>query len=78
MEPELVVPALVQHLGATNISMHYRGFTIDALAKFGERAKEAVPHLLPFLNDADEDNRSSATNALKAIDADAAAKAGVK
>ncbi|HWQ91319.1 MAG TPA: HEAT repeat domain-containing protein [Clostridia bacterium] len=78
MEPELVVPALVQHLVATNISMHYRGTTIDALARFGEQGKEAVPHLIPFLTDTDEGNRFSATNALKTIDADAAAKAGVR
>jgi HEAT repeat protein len=78
MRPELVVPALVQHLIATNISMHWRGTTIDALARFGEKAKEAVPELIPFLSDADEDNRSIATNALRAIDADAAAKARIR
>ena len=78
MEPELVVPVLVQQLVATNISMRYRGTTIGALAEFGERAKEAVPHLIPFLTDADEDKRASATNALKTIDAVAAAKAGVR
>lgn len=78
MEPALVVPAIVTNLTATNISMRYRGTTIAALGKFGEHAKAAVPFIVPFLNDADEDNRSEATNALKAIDSEAAAKLGVK
>jgi hypothetical protein len=37
-----------------------------------------VTCLIPFLNDSDEDTRSTATNALKAIDPEAAATAGVK
>lgn len=78
MEPALVVPVLVSNLTATNISMRYHGTTIIALGKFGEHAKPAIPSIVAFLNDENEDNRSAATNALRLIDPEAAAKAGVK
>jgi len=52
--------------------------TINNLSALGTNAEPAVPALLKFLTDADEGIRSSATKALKAIDAEAAAKAGVK
>jgi HEAT repeat protein len=78
MEPEITVPALVQHLVATNFSMHYRGTTINALARFGEQAKAAVPYIVPFLTDADEDIRSEATNALNAIDVTIAGRMSIK
>ena len=71
-EPQLVVPALVEKLIVTNSPLQLRVATIDALASFGERAKIALPYLIPFLSDSDEYVRSSATNAVMAIDSSAA------
>jgi len=45
---------------------------------FGPDARIAVPALVELLNDPDLEVRGRATNALKAIDPEAAAKAGVK
>ena len=77
MEPDLVVPALIEKLGALEASS-YRGTVMSALGRFGKLATPAIPAILPFLHDADNNIRTEATNALKAIDAEAAAKAGVK
>jgi HEAT repeat protein len=75
MRPELVVPVLATNLSATNVILPT---TINALAAFGEAAKPAVPILLTFLNQENDYVREATTNALKAIDPEAAAKAGVK
>jgi hypothetical protein len=77
MEPALVVPVLIERLSSSN-AMRYRGTTIYALSKFGEHAKSAIPFIVPYLSDGNDDTRSEATNAIKAIDPEAAAKAGVK
>ena len=75
-EPEQVVPVLMN-------ALHHRDdyenfFAVDALAKFGPDAKGALPALVAFLNDQWSDqNRLSVIDALKAIDPEAAAKAGV-
>ena len=50
----------------------------DALRLFGSDAKTAVPALVDLLKDPDADVRKEAGSALKAIDPEAAAKAGVK
>jgi hypothetical protein len=73
----LVVPVLVEKLAAPNTTL-WRGYVMDALGSFGESAKPAIPFIVPRLKDANIDNRSAATNALNAIEADAAAKAGLK
>jgi HEAT repeat len=49
---------------------------INYFGAMGPNAAPAVPALVKFLSDPDEDVRISATNALKAIDPKAAAKAG--
>jgi hypothetical protein len=49
-----------------------------SLGQFGAQAKPAVPILISLLNDPHMSIRSAVTNALKKIDPDAAAKAGVK
>ena len=49
-----------------------------ALRQFGPEAKPAVPKLVQLLSDVEAAIRSEATNALKAIDPQAAAQAGVK
>ena len=75
MRPELVVPVLARNLSPTNVILPT---TINALAAFGEAAKPSVPILLTFLNQENDYVREAATNALKAIDPEAAAKGGVK
>lgn len=75
-DPQLVVPALMKCLtdkeGLDNQSAIY------ALSRFGADAKAAVPLLIKLLNDSDQYVRDAAKDALKAIDPEAAAKAGVQ
>jgi HEAT repeat protein len=73
---ETVVPALVSNLMDSDVSARMR--KAEALGKFGEEARLALPALTRLLEDEDPDVRASATNALLAIDPQAAAKAGVK
>jgi HEAT repeat protein len=75
MEPEVVVPILMKTLNPTNDIL---STTITVLGEFGESAKPAVPALLRYLNNTDQYIRYVTTNALKQIDPEAAAKAGVK
>jgi HEAT repeat protein len=75
--PALVVPVLREKLAAPN-TMFWRGIVMQALSSYGGNAKEAISSLEPFLKDADRFVRSAATNAIKAVEADAAAKAGLK
>jgi HEAT repeat protein len=75
MRPELVVPVLATNLSPTNVILPT---TINALAAFGSAATSTVPVLLTFLNQENDYVREAATNALKAIDPEAAAKAGIK
>jgi HEAT repeat protein len=55
-----------------------RGVAIESLVEFGAQAKPAVPTLIGLLTDSEAYIRHDASNALKEIDPDAAAKAGVK
>jgi HEAT repeat protein len=76
-EPERVVPVLIRALKEPDIDVQTKA--VSALEHFGLDAKPAVPALLellsrPFVMV----DRTLVTNALKAIDLDAAAKAGVK
>jgi HEAT repeat protein len=74
--PELCVPALIPLLGDPNVLT--RRNALEALAKFGPDAKPAVPNIIESLEDLDYYARVSATNALKLIDPEAAAKTGIK
>jgi HEAT repeat protein len=73
--PELVVPVLCDSL------KDKRSFVsvcaVQALGDFGAGAKPAIPALVKLLQDQNSDIRANATNALKKIDPEAAAKAGV-
>lgn len=79
-DPERVIPILVKLLDAPQNPQHaviIRAVAIWSLRQFGAQAKPAVPSLLKLLNDSHASIRSDVTNALKAIDPEAAAKAGV-
>jgi HEAT repeat protein len=75
-EPERVIPILIENLGAPDQGLR-RG-ALWSLRRFGGAAKSAVPNLLKLFDDPDAGVRSEATNLVKAIDLEAAAKAGVK
>jgi HEAT repeat protein len=80
-EPQRVIPILVELLETPQSLQHsviLRGDAIWSLRQFGAKAKSAVPSLLRLLNEAEPSLRSEVTNALLAIDPEAAAKAGVK
>jgi hypothetical protein len=78
-EPGLVVPLLVNAIGASNIiTDRLTATVITTIGQFGEEAKEAIPTIIRHLNDEDITVRNASTNALKAIDLEAADKAGVK
>jgi HEAT repeat protein len=80
-QPEQVIPILVEFLDKPQNPQHVliiRSDAIWALREFGPQAKSAIPSLLRYLNDEDGGIRSHVTNALIAIDPEAAAKAGVK
>jgi hypothetical protein len=76
--PTLVVPVLTNAVHDPSLSVRFSA--IQSLGMFGQDAKLAVPALVEFLNTSHDDTsvRELATNALKAIDPEAAAKAGVK
>jgi hypothetical protein len=75
-EPSLVVPALSKCLSDTNSDV--RTFAAQGLGWYEAEARQAVPALVPLLRDPNGNVRLVATNALKAIDPQAAAKAGVE
>jgi HEAT repeat protein len=75
-EPELVVPALTKFL--KDPDREVRASTISSLELFGSDAKPAVSALVQSLNDQNGLVRKLAKSALKKIDPEAAAKAGLK
>jgi HEAT repeat protein len=81
LEPERAIPVLVRLLDEAQNQPHcerIRDNAMSGLRQFRALAKPAIPTLLRLLNDANEDTRWQATNALMDIDPEAAAKAGVK
>jgi len=76
VDPELVAPALAPSLSGTD--MVARLLAARGLQHFGTNAQRVVPALVRLLGDPSERVRFDATNALKAIAPEAAAKAGVK
>jgi HEAT repeat protein len=75
-EPDQVVPVLIESLHDPDLSVQLSA--LASLGDFGPEAKLAVPVLVELLNATDEYVRGDVTNALKAIDPEAAAKAGIK
>jgi len=77
VDPEVVVPALVTALHDPYAGVGIK--SVGALEDFGPEAKGTVPAVLEFLKSQDDcDYRSLTTNALKKIDPEAAATAGVE
>jgi HEAT repeat protein len=76
-EPDRVVPVLMSALADPNANVHI--CAVQALENFGPNAKPAVTTLMEWLHDPAHDvsAREYATKALRAIDPDAAAKAGI-
>ena len=77
-DPERVVPFLLQYVNGPRKDWNYNAPAMDALGRYRERARSAVPAILPFLSAPDESHRSSADAALCAIDPQAAARAREK
>jgi HEAT repeat protein len=55
-----------------------RTYAAAALGEFGTNGKSAVGPLVEMLSETNQDARNAVTKALKAIDPEAAARAGVK
>jgi len=70
------IPALINLLRDANSFTRWQGALF--LERFGTDSQGAVPTLIPLLSDSHADVRRAVTNALKAIDPEAAAKAGIK
>jgi hypothetical protein len=80
-DPDRVIPILVEFLDKPQNpqqSVTLRHNALWSLRQFGPQAKSAVPSLLRLLNDEHEILRWEATNGLRVIDPEAAAKVGVK
>ena len=75
-EPKLVVPVLTRCLKESEPSV--RECAGQVLMGFHSDAEAAVPALVDLLKDPDRDVRQMAEEALKAIDPETAAKAGIK
>jgi HEAT repeat protein len=76
VEPNRVLPVLTNALHDTNVSVQL--YAVGALRDFGPNAKLAVPALFEYLSHAASPYRLEIDSALKAIDPQAAAKAGIK
>ncbi len=74
--PSEVVPVLVKFLSHTNVQVRIE--VAEGLGNFEAEARQTVPALVQLLSDRNGIVRESATNTLKKIDPEAAAKAGVK
>ena len=75
-EPETVIPVLITRLEDTDVNV--REQAANALRRFGKPARSSVPALLKATESRDGQMARFAIAALKAIDPEAAAKAGVK
>ena len=76
-DPELVIPALLECL--VDPEGHGRPDVVEALGEFGPKAKAAVPNLVKLLADrSSKDIIRAVPQALRRIDSEAAAQAGIK
>ncbi len=74
--PDIAVPALVARLDCTSI-YEFEALT-SALKEFGSSARPAIPMLMARLQDRNPAIRDKASNTIKYLDPEAAAKAGIK
>jgi hypothetical protein len=72
------LPALLLVLNSPPKELYVAIGVIDRLGEFQDQAKAAVPAILPYLHNRDIATRDCAAKALKQIDPEAAAKAGVQ
>jgi HEAT repeat protein len=75
-QPEVVVPALCRLITDPDAPVRYSA--VHALGKFGRQAQAAVPALVEALKDKEPLSYTIVSRSLKAIDPEAAAKAGVQ
>jgi HEAT repeat protein len=75
-EPELAVPALMKDFPGNDPEL--RSLILKAIGRFETNARAVVPMLFETLSDSNQNVRIQAASALKQIDPEAAAKAGVK
>jgi hypothetical protein len=76
LQPSVVVPALEKLVSDTDTGI--RQLAVLGLGEWGTNAERALPALVSSLSDPNINVRATATNSLKKIDPEAAAKAGVK
>jgi HEAT repeat protein len=76
VEPSVLMPVFAKSL--KDADPFVRRNAAEGLGNLGAEARQTVPALAHLLSDPEGVVRSAATNALKAIDPEAAAKAGVK
>jgi HEAT repeat protein len=78
--PEIAVPVLVRYIEfARNLPSSYEARdALESLGRIGTNARSAVPVFLSFLDHPNVDTRRTVTNCFPSVDAEAAAKAGVK
>jgi hypothetical protein len=77
-DPDLVVPALLEYVNGSRKSWNYNDPAMDALARYREKAKPAVPAILELLNDPDRGHWEAADHALLNIDPQAHKQHGSK
>jgi hypothetical protein len=74
--PDVVVPKLIEMIRNSHGAL--RQYPLSVLSLYGQPARSAVPEVLTLLHDPEALISSTATNALKAIDPELAAKMGIK
>jgi hypothetical protein len=72
------VPALLRVLSGPPKELFIAICVMDRLGQFQSQAKAAVPAILPYLHNQDIATRDCAAKALKQIDLESAAKAGIQ
>jgi len=73
-DPEVIIPLLIPYLADNELNDE----AATALGNYGSLAKAAIPNIVPLLTGRGKDARGAAIYALKKIDPEAAAMAGVK
>jgi len=75
-QPETIIPLLTAYLDDPQDDVPVAA--VEALGEFGPLSRPALPQILPFLKKQDKDLQHALRIALKQIDPEEAAKAGIK